>query len=167
IAVPSSGEMGGWMGAALEPADCPVTPIADLSAVELIDQIEAAMDVVTEFEHSEKTGITELIDAVRARRRAWQDEIGQPRPGQLIPMVPRDDDSLINDPGTLIEELSPALHDLERRWEHLGNQDGELVEAVSMLFDAQERLSRQVEQLLRKVAELNNQRNGGQERASA
>jgi predicted component of type VI protein secretion system len=131
---------------------------SDLSALELVEQIEAATQLVNDFEQRSRLGMESLLSAVEERRLrmlAAPKVVGR---GAVLPMSPvpaEDAPPELTDLELLIEQLSRVVSQLEQRSGVQWRREAGYRDAVSSLFETQDRLSRQLEVLLRRVASLN------------
>jgi pSer/pThr/pTyr-binding forkhead associated (FHA) protein len=147
-------------------ADAPAA--SDLSARELVERIEAATELVNEFEERQRLGIEALHSAVEGRLQ---------RPASASPEIEVSGDTLLPIAGairqpegrplveleSLVIQLSGVVAELEKRSGAESRREAEYLDAVSTLFETQDRLSRQLEILLRRVAFLNADRSSDRE----
>ena len=131
----------------------------ELSAQELVERIEAATEMVNDFEARQRLGIEALQAAIHAR----EPQAAQIAPAgeAVLPMAPavaqpasRSDFDL----ESLVVQLSGVIAELEKRSGAEWKREAGYLDAVSTLFETQDRLSRQLEILLRRVASLNAER---------
>lgn len=137
---------------------------SDLSAKELVERIEAATEMVNEFEERQRLGIEALQAAIERR---------EPQPASLagadeavLPMAPTAGQTAgrpLVDLESLVVQLSAVVAELEKRSGAETRREAGYLDAVSALFETQDRLSRQLEILLRRVAYLNADRASGRE----
>jgi hypothetical protein len=151
-----------------EEADAPAA--SELSARELVERIEAATDMVNEFEERQRLGIEALQNAIesRGKRPAVQDSEASASP--LLPItaaVRQPEARPLVDLETLVVQLSGVVAELEKRSGAETRREAEYLDAVSTLFETQDRLSRQLEILLRRVAHLNADRPASREQGRA
>ena len=138
-----------------------------MSAAELVERIEAATEMVNEFEERQRLGIEALQAAIQGRELkpatvepASNSSCRSQRPpaGANRPLV---------DLESLVVQLSGVVAELEKRSGAERRRETEYLDAVSTLFETQDRLSRQLEILLRRVASLNAERSSGREQGRA
>jgi len=145
-----------------------VLATSDLSARELVERIEAATELVNEFEERQRLGIEALQSAVEVRlqRPVAASAEAEVSGGALLPIIgavrPAEGRPLV-DLETLVVQLSGVVAELEKRSGAESRREAEYLDAVSTLFETQDRLSRQLEILLRRVAFLNADRSSGRE----
>lgn len=135
---------------------------SELSAAELVERIEAATELVNHFEQRQRLGLEALWNAVAGHQ--------QP----LAPAADINNDSVLPIHGgtqeiegrapadleALVVQLSGVVAELEKRSGVQWRREAGYLDAVSALFETQDRLSRQVEILLHRVASLNSERTG-------
>ena len=149
-----------------EEADVPAA--SELSAKELVERIEAATDLVNEFEERQRLGIEALQSAIEGRpqRSASGSTDAEVSGGALLPIagaVGQAEGRPLFDLESLVVQLSGVVAELEKRSGAECRREAEYLDAVSTLFETQDRLSRQLEILLRRVAFLNADRSSGRE----
>jgi len=133
----------------------------ELSAAELVERIEAATQLVNEFERRERLGMEALLDAIeRHEPAAAPPSVDSPTEGviSLESASGGTDDVIGADLETLVVQLSGVVAELEKRSGVQWRREAGYLNAVSTLFDTQDRLSRQLEILLRRVETLNAER---------
>jgi hypothetical protein len=134
---------------------------SDLSAVELVERIEAATQLVNDFEQRNRLGMESLLSAVQERRnRMLADPASTPQ-GTLLPMSAASAEANhleLADLESLVGHISDVVSELEKRSGVQWQREAGYRDAVSSLFETQDRLSRQLEILLRRVASLNTER---------
>ncbi len=154
--------------AAVESAKAPTPPLADqssessevrdLSALELVERIEAATQLVNEFEERSRLGVESLLAAVEDRRGRLAAGAPKAPRGSVLPMnvASAEADHLeLADLESLVGHISDVVSELEKRSGLQRRREAGYRDAVSSLFETQDRLSRQLEVLLRRVASLN------------
>lgn len=133
----------------------------NLSALELVERIEAATELVSEFEQRNRLGMESLLSAVEERRkRMIVSPVPAPR-GTLLSMSAASAEANhleLADLESLVGHISDVVGELEKRSGVQFRREAGYRDAVSSLFEAQDRLSRQLEVLLRRVASLNTER---------
>lgn len=137
--------------------------VSELSAKELVERIEAATEMVNEFEERQRLGIEALQSAIERRQpQAAAETTG----GALLPITgaagPAAARPLV-DLESLVVQLSGVVAELEKRSGAEWRREAGYLDAVSTLFETQDRLSRQLEILLRRIAFLNADRPSGRE----
>jgi hypothetical protein len=143
-------------------------PASDLSAKELVERIEAATELVNEFEERQRLGIEALQSAVESRlqRATSASPEAEVSGSALLPIagaVRQPEGRPLVDLESLVVQLSAVVGELEKRSGAESRREAEYLDAVSTLFETQDRLSRQLEILLRRVAFLNADRSSGRE----
>jgi hypothetical protein len=149
-----------------EEADEPA--ISELSAKELVERIEATTELVNEFEERQRLGIEALQAAVQ--RREAQPASAEAAGGAVLPIagaVGQTAGRPFVDLESLVVQLSSVVAELEKRSGAESRREAGYLDAVSTLFETQDRLSRQLEILLRRVAFLNADRSSGREQGRA
>jgi hypothetical protein len=146
------------------------TDVSELSAAELVERIEAATDMVNEFEERQRLGIEALQAAIAGREVSSAP--AEPSNNSVLPIVGLGGQSAsrpLVDLETLVVQLSGVVAELEKRTGAERRREAGYLDAVSTLFETQDRLARQLEILLRRVASLNGERSSGhgQDRAIA
>jgi hypothetical protein len=135
--------------------------LGGLSALELVERIEAATELVNNFEQRSRLGMESLLSAVEDRRsRLVAPAPAAPR-GTVLPInSPSDEADHLDlaDLESLVGHISDVVSELEKRSGVQWRRDAGYRDAVSSLFETQDRLSRQLEVLLRRVASLNTDR---------
>jgi len=137
-----------------EEADEPAE--SELSAKELVERIEAATELVNEFEERQRLGI-EALQAAAQRRESHPASI-EAAGGALLPIAGAVGQPAVRplvDLESLVVQLSSVVAELEKRSGAESRREAGYLDAVSTLFETQDRLSRQLEILLRRVAFLN------------
>jgi hypothetical protein len=140
--------------------------VSELSAKELVERIEAATELVNEFEERQRLGIEALQAAIQQREPLSSPS--ETPSNALLPIagaVGQASDRPHVELESLVVQLSGVVAELERRSGAEWRREAGYLDAVSTLFETQDRLSRQLEILLRRVAFLNADRSSG--RASA
>jgi hypothetical protein len=127
----------------------------ELSAKELVERIEAATEMVNEFEARQRLGIEALQAAIQHREP--QAAPLAPAGEAVLPMAPaaQAPSRPELDLESLVVQLSGVIAELEKRSGAEWKREAGYLDAVSTLFETQDRLSRQLEILLRRVASLN------------
>jgi hypothetical protein len=128
-------------------------PVSELSASELVNRIEAATELVDEFERRQRLGVEALLSALEERLAAEPTEGGEalfPIPDVAGEAEGRDAAEL----ESLVAQLSAIVSELESRYGLQSRREAGFRDAVSTLFETQDRLSRQLELLLRRVTSL-------------
>ncbi len=144
-----------------EEADEPAA--SELSAKELVERIEAATELVNDFEERQRLGIEALQAAVQ--RHEPQTASVETR-GAVLPIagaVGQTAGQPLVDLESLVVQLSGVVAELEKRSGAECRREAGYLDAVSALFETQDRLSCQLEILLRRVAFLNADRSSGRE----
>jgi hypothetical protein len=145
----------------LPPSPAESAEPSDLSAVELVERIDAATQMVNEFEERSRLGIDSLLSAVEERRnRMVAAPAAAPR-STLLPMSTGSAEAShleLADLESLVGHISDVVSELEKRSGVQWRREAGFRDAVSSLFETQDRLSRQLEVLLRRVASLNTER---------
>ncbi len=142
-------------------AQSEATEVGDLSALELVERIEAATELVNDFEQRSRLGIDALLAAVEERRARMPADPMTPQRGAVLPMsaASAEADHLeLADLESLVGHISDVVSELEKRSGLQWRREAGYRDAVSSLLEAQDRLSRQLEVLLRRVASLNTER---------
>lgn len=143
--------------------------VSDLSALELVERIEAATQLVNDFEQRSRLGMESLLAAANERRGRMVAGIPKAPRGSVLPMssASAEADHLeLADLESLVGHISDVVGELEKRTGLQWQREAGYRDAVSSLFESQDRLSRQLEVLLRRVASLNTDR-GTPERGRA
>jgi hypothetical protein len=154
----------------LSPAQAESTDASDLSAVELVERIEAATQMVNEFEERSRLGMESLLSAVEGRRNRI---VAAPAPAPRSTVLPMSAGSAeanhleLADLESLVGHISDVVSELEKRSGVQWRREAGIRDAVSTLFETQDRLSRQLEVLLRRVASLNTERAAPERKAIA
>jgi hypothetical protein len=142
--------------------------VSEMSAAELVERIEAATEMVNEFEERQRLGVEALHAALQGRE--LKPATVEPASNSVLPIAaaagPAANRPLV-DLETLVVQLSGVVAELEKRTGAERRRETEYLDAVSTLFETQDRLSRQLEILLRRVASLNAERSGGREQGRA
>ncbi len=134
---------------------------SDLSPLELVERIEAATQLVNDFEQRSRLGIESLLSAVQERRNRMVAAPTQAPRGTVLPMTAaaaEADHLELADLESLVGHISDIVSELEKRSGVQWRREAGFRDAVSSLFETQDRLSRQLEVLLRRVASLNTER---------
>jgi len=144
---------------------------ADLSALELVERLEDELRMVDEFDSRRELGAGELLGAVRFRQgrslvpasrepamprtdRVWRvDGAGLPSQPHFsstrpMPQVAETNEVFVDDLQHLQDDLQRFSRLLEERAERLSRQEASIADAAAELFEAQQRLSRQLDSLL-------------------
>ena len=145
--------------------DEPLEPAAsELSAKELVERIEVATELVNEFEQRQRLGIESLQAAIQQREQ----QTSAVAPAHAVLPIAS---AAPNRPGvdldSLVVQLASVVGELEKRSGAEWRRESGYLDAVSTLFETQDRLSRQLEILLRRVAFLNADRSSGREQGRA
>jgi type III secretion system (T3SS) inner membrane Yop/YscD-like protein len=137
----------------------------EISAKELVERIEAATELVNQFEERQRLGIEALHAAIQQREN--QLASADAPADALLPIG----GSVTGRPGvdldSLVVQLAGVVGELEKRSGAEWRREAGYLDAVSTLFETQDRLSRQLEILLRRVAFLNSDRSSGREQGRA
>jgi predicted component of type VI protein secretion system len=159
--VPAVAEVLPAQAAAAANNDLQTPEPGELSPLELVERIEAATQLVNDYEERSRLGIESLLHAVEQRReRMVASPAAAPR-GTVLPMspVPSDADRMpLGDLEALVAQISGVVGELEKRSGVPRRREAGYRDPVSSLFETQDRLSRQLEILLRRVASLNSDR---------
>jgi hypothetical protein len=134
---------------------------SDLSALELVERIEAATELVNDFEERSRLGLESLRSAVEERQNRMIAGSSAPPRSTVLPIsqaAPPEDHSALADLESLVAQISDVVCQLEKRSGLQWRREAGYRDAVSTLFETQDRLSRQLEVLLRRVASLNTER---------
>ncbi len=143
----------------------PEPAVSELSAKELVERIEAATELVNEFEQRQRLGIESLQAAVQQRE---QQQASADAPAHtLLPIASAVPDRPGVDLDSLVVQLASVVGELEKRSGAEWRREAGYLDAVSTLFETQDRLSRQLEILLRRVAFLNADRSSDREQGRA
>ena len=131
---------------------------SELSALELVERIEVATQLVNDFEQRNRLGMESLLSAVQERgNRMLAGAPSTPR-GTVLPMSAMSAEANhleLADLESLVGHISDVVSELEKRSGFQWRREAGYRDAVSSLFETQDRLSRQLEILLRRVASLN------------
>jgi hypothetical protein len=142
--------------------------VSEMSAAELVERIEAATEMVNEFEERQRLGVEALHAAIHGRE--LKPAAVEAASNSVLPIAaaaaPAANRPLV-DLETLVIQLSGVVAELEKRTGAERRRETEYLDAVSTLFETQDRLSRQLEILLRRVASLNAERSSGREQGRA
>jgi predicted component of type VI protein secretion system len=159
--VPAVAEVLPAQAAAAANNDLQIPEPGELSPLELVERIEAATQLVNDYEERSRLGIESLLHAVEQRReRMVASPAAAPR-GTVLPMspVPSDADRMpLGDLEALVAQISGVVGERETRSGVPRRREAGYRDPVSSLFETQDRLSRQLEILLRRVASLNTDR---------
>jgi predicted component of type VI protein secretion system len=139
-----------------EPAEA-----SELSALELVERIEAATQLVNDFEQRSRLGLEALLSAVQERRNRLVPSPAPAPRGTVLPMSAASveaDHLELADLESLVGHISDVVSELEKRSGIQWRREAGYRDAVASLFETQDRLSRQLEVLLRRVASLNTER---------
>jgi hypothetical protein len=120
--------------------------LSALSAEELCDQIELEESHVHNFEQRRRFGWGALMSAVRDV--IDQDSVRSPQPVEAAQVAAISDEKF-NELITHVRELSETL---DERTKSLAAQESLLIESSSQLCESQVRVSRQLEELLERIA---------------
>jgi hypothetical protein len=134
---------------------------SDLSAVELVERIEVATQLVNDFEQRNRLGMESLLSAVQERRNRMLTGPASTPQGTVLPMSAASAEANhleLADLESLVGHISDVVSELEKRSGVQWRREAGYRDAVSSLFETQDRLSRQLEILLRRVASLNTER---------
>jgi hypothetical protein len=134
---------------------------SDPSALDLVEQIEAATELVNDFEQRSRLGMESLRSAVEERQNRMLARSSSPPRSTLLPIsqaAPPEEHSALADLESLVTQISEVVAQLEKRSGAQWRREAGYRDAVSSLFETQDRLSRQLEVLLRRVASLNTER---------
>jgi hypothetical protein len=141
---------------------------SELSAQELVERIEAATELVNEFEERQRLGIEALQAAIQQRE---PHSASTEAPGGAVLPITGPVGQSAGRPGvdleSLVVQLSGVVGELEKRSGAEWRREAGYLDAVSSLFETQDRLSRQLEILLRRVAFLNADRASDREQGRA
>ncbi len=132
--------------------------LAAMSAEELCDHIELEEVQIHEFEQRKRLGWQALMSAVR--EMADQEAILAPHPLPSTQVAAISDEKF----DELITHVRVLSETLEARTQALVAQESLLIESSSQLCDSQVRVSRQLEELLQRIAP---EESSGELRASA
>lgn len=143
---------------------------ADLSALELVERLDGELQMVEDFDTRRELGAVALLEVVQHQQttpivqptqelalpktdRIWRvDGTAVPAPHFTLPRLPdpvlKRDDVFVDDLQRLHDDLQRFSRLLEARAERLSHQEASVAEAASELFEAQQRLSQQLEFLL-------------------
>jgi len=132
-----------------------------LSALELVDRIEREQEMVDEFESRRQHGAAALLHAVRERMQQ-RTEVAKVSDDVLLPMPQHapelaDEESLSEGLQQLLVQLTELSQALEQRSERLSRREAGYADAVSLLFDAQEKLALQLEFLAGRLSGIRQQ----------
>jgi hypothetical protein len=145
--------------------ELPEPDVSELSANELVERIEAATELVNEFEQRQRLGIESLQVAIQQREK--QHTSPDAPAHALLPIASAVPDRPGVDLDSLVVQLASVVGELEKRSGAEWRREAGYLDAVSTLFETQDRLSRQLEILLRRVAFLNADRSSGREQGRA
>jgi predicted component of type VI protein secretion system len=141
--------------------DSQIPELAELSPLELVERIEAATQLVNDYEERSRLGIESLLQAVEQRRERMVTSPTAAPHETVLPMsaVSSDADRMpLGDLEGLVAQISGVVGELEKRSGAPRRRETGYRDPVSSLFETQDRLSRQLEILLRRVASLNSDR---------
>jgi Inner membrane component of T3SS, cytoplasmic domain len=141
--------------------DADTAEAGDLSALELVERIEAATELVNDFEQRSRLGMESLLSAVEERQARRVASSPVPPRSTVLPISQApatEDQSALDDLESLVAQISEVVAQLEKRSGMHFRREAGYRDAVSSLFETQDRLSRQLEVLLRRVASLNTER---------
>lgn len=142
-------------------AEAQLVDTGDLSALELVERIEAATELVNDFEQRSRLGIESVLSAIEERQHRMVSGSAMPPRSTLLPISqapPAEDYSGLADLESLVAQISEVVAQLEKRSGVQWRREAGYRDAVASLFETQDRLSRQLEVLLRRVASLNTER---------
>ena len=145
--------------------DLPEPAPSELSAKELVERIEAATELVNEFEERQRLGI-EALHATIQQREHQQASADAPA-NALLPIAGVVPGRPGVDLDSLVVQLAGVVGELEKRSGAEWRREAGYLDAVSTLFETQDRLSRQLEILLRRIAFLNAERSAAREQGRA
>lgn len=120
--------------------------ITDLSAEELCDRILSEQSAVDEFESSRFDGVKKLMAAIK--QVAGADHSAT----HILDTAPAVEFS--DDCERLLEQIREMSEMMTGRTQELDQCEGELIAATSLLQETQERVSRQIEELLDQIADV-------------
>jgi hypothetical protein len=143
----------------------PEPAASELSAKELVERIEAATELVNEFEERQRLGIEALHAAIQQREH--QLSAAETPAHATLPIAGGVTARPDVDLDSLVVQLAGVVGELEKRSGAEWRREAGYLDAVSTLFETQDRLSRQLEILLRRVAFLNADRSSGREQGRA
>ena len=139
--------------------------VSEMSAKELVERIEAATEMVNEFEERQRLGIEALHAAIQ--QRELQPASAEHCAHAVLPIARAVPERPGVDLDSLVVQLAGVVGELEKRSGAEWRREAGYLDAVSTLFETQDRLSRQLEILLRRVAFLNAERSSGREQGRA
>jgi hypothetical protein len=142
--------------------------VSEMSAADLVERIEAATEMVNEFEERQRLGIEALNAAIQGRE--LKPATVAPASNSVLPIAAAAGTAAsrpLVELETLVVQLSGVVAELEKRTGAERRRETEYLDAVSTLFETQDRLSRQLEILSRRVAFLNAERSSGREQGRA
>lgn len=120
--------------------------ITDLSAEELCDRILSEQSAVDEFESSRFDGVKKLMAAIKQVAEADHSAT------HILDTAPAVEFS--DDCERLLEQIREMSEMMTGRTQELDQCEGELIAATSLLQETQERVSRQIEELLDQIADV-------------
>lgn len=162
-------------------------PLADLSAVDLIDRIEAEEHMIDEFEDRRREGAKSLTQALLGRTKRTVDQVPQenvrkrsvPAPhflskrpqvlaarGRTDEAVPADVE-LQNELEQLGRQLTALSHELKQNSLRASAREAEFASTTDLLLDTQQKLMSRFESLMSHVEQLQQQKQSPMNRAIA
>ena len=118
-----------------------------LSAEELCDRILAEQALVEEFSNGQRSGWSNLLEAVEAVRESEPRPLSFPVEAASSPANPAATDQCER----LLEQIRELSEMVNGRSQELDDCENELVAATALLEEAQERVSQQIEGLLEQL----------------
>ncbi|MEX0704626.1 MAG: FHA domain-containing protein [Planctomycetales bacterium] len=143
---------------------------AEMSAAELVAELEREEALVEEFDEGIRQGAAALLQAALARPRgvpevrlADPERQARPFPGRR----PASEGRILNEVERTLSRLDDFARGLEERSRRLSRREAGYAEAAAVLLETQSKLAEQVEALCRKVASLEAKHDQGPTRAIA
>jgi Inner membrane component of T3SS, cytoplasmic domain len=132
--------------------------VGELSAAELVERIEAATQLVNDFEERQRLGLEAMLNNAAQLKRdtaSTADDAANEDSILISESADESDNQMVRDLEALVVQLSGVVGQLEKQSGAQWRREVGYFDAVSSLFETQDRLSRQLEILLRRVASLN------------
>ncbi|MBS0203129.1 MAG: hypothetical protein JSS49_09545 [Planctomycetes bacterium] len=120
--------------------------ITALSAEELCDRILSEQSVVDEFESTRLDGVKKLMAAIKQVARADYSDT------HVLDSAPAGE--FADDCERLLDQIREMSEMMTGRTQELDQCEGELIAATSLLQETQERVSRQIDDLLDQIADV-------------
>lgn len=132
--------------------EVPAEDLAELSANELLELLEAEQNSVVEFDDAVAQAEAALLHAVAEVAENLIEESDAP-PHQIAPSTPSDDAEILDELERVIQQLSGFSSELELRAKRIAAEEATQAEAAELLLDAQRELASQLEQFHKQMSQ--------------